>query len=48
MRAAENGFYDICQLLLLKGANPRIQNNIGNQAVDYAKAYGHTDIINLL
>ena len=33
---------------MLKGSDPRIQNKIGDQAIDYAKTNGYVDIITLL
>ena len=46
--AAENNLYPICELLLVHGANPNMQNYSGNTAVHAASGRGYTNIVALL
>ena len=46
--ATQNIFISIVELLLLKGANPNIQNEFGNTALHIAFSNNNSFIINLL
>ncbi len=46
--AAENGFLDICRLLINNKANVNEVDNYGNDALVKAVLYGHTGVIKML
>lgn len=48
MLAAQKGRYDVCELLLKKGANPNLRDKYGKPALQHAAARGYTDICLLL
>lgn len=48
MAAAENGNYEICLSLIKNGASIQATHSSGNRAIDYARANGHADIVDIL
>ena len=48
MKAAEQGSQEVCELLLLQGANPMLEDNFGRNALAHATSNGNAPIIEML
>eukprot|EP00296_Roombia_truncata_P008936 JP447463.1.p1 GENE.JP447463.1~~JP447463.1.p1 ORF type:complete len:154 (-),score=48.17 JP447463.1:97-558(-) len=48
MNAAVEGDYEICKVLLEKGADPFLKNNNDANALDYATRRGHKEVADLI
>ena len=48
MKAAEQGSTEFCEILLLQGANPMIEDNFGRNALSHATSNGNAPIIEIL
>ena len=48
MLASENGYTDVCKILIVKGAKLNLQNRDGITALMLASQKGHTEVVELL
>ena len=48
MQAVADGSFEIAKLLLERGANPNVVNNLGRSPMCFAARYGYTNMVKLL
>jgi len=46
--AAQEGHTDIARVLVVAGAEARVENEYGNSPLTLARGYGHRDIVTIL